>query len=167
MRMQQINPVSSAQQLQFLTFDLGSDAFGVDILKVREIRQWESVRSIPDAPEDVRGVLDLRGCIVPIVDLRKRLGGRDAAFSATTVVIIVMVDAPGPGDHLLGMVVDAVSDVMDVDPGDVRAAPDNMLGINSTVLAGMVSRDDGMVVLLNIDALFEGSLRDVRSAVNE
>jgi len=137
---------------QFLTFYLGEEAYGVDILRVQEIRGWEAVRSLPDAPQYVKGVLDLRGTIVPIVDLRMRFGNTDPNYESTTVVIIVSV---GEGDtsHLVGVVVDGVSDVLDASEAEIKAPPKMGATIKQRYLRGMVSLDRGMVVLVDIDTM--------------
>ncbi len=137
---------------QFLTFYLGEEAYGVDILKVQEIRGWESVRSLPDAPRYVKGVLDLRGIIVPIVDLRLRFGNPAPSYESTTVVIIVAV---GQGDaaHLVGVVVDGVSDVLDADRAEIKPPPRLAGAISQPYLQGMVSLDHGMVILVDVDSM--------------
>ena len=140
---------------QFLSFYLGGEVYGVDILRVREIRGWETARSLPDAPAYVKGVLDLRGTIVPVIDLRVRFGLPDPEYSATTVVIVMSVrDAQG-GVRVIGAVVDAVSDVMDIAGPDIKPAPRLGGCIGSSYLNGMVTVADGMVILLDIDQLFD------------
>lgn len=146
---------------QFLTFYLGKEAYGVDILKVQEIRGWEAVRPLPDAPEFVKGVLDLRGIIVPIVDLRLRFGNTAPEYESTTVVIIVAVGT-GPDAHLVGVVVDAVSDVLDASEAEIKPPPRLAGSINQRYLLGMVSLERGMVVLVDIDnMLSEKELADL------
>ena len=104
---------------QYLSFRVGADDYAVDILRVQEIRGWETVRPLPDAPEYVKGVLDLRGTIVPIIDLRVRFGNRDPEYRSTTVVIILAV-SHGDGLHLVGVVVDGVSDVLDAGQTEIK-----------------------------------------------
>lgn len=139
---------------QFLSFTLGGDEYGIDILRVQEIRGWEKVRALPDSPDYVRGVLDLRGTIVPIVDLRRRFGLDCGACTPTTVVIILSV-CPSPDSvQLVGAVVDGVSDVLDVGAAQIRPAPQIGTPINRRYLHGMFSNERGMVVLINVDVLF-------------
>jgi purine-binding chemotaxis protein CheW len=135
---------------QFLTFYLGNEAYGVDILRVQEIRGWETVRALPDAPEYVKGVLDLRGIIVPIVDLRLRFGNESPVYESTTVVIIVAV-GQGDSSHLVGVVVDGVSDVLDASDSEIKPPPRLAGSISQRYLHGMVSLERGMVVLVDID----------------
>ena len=137
---------------QVLTFVLGKETYGVDILRVQEIRGWSSVTKIPHAPPHVLGVLNLRGSIVPIVDLRMRFSLDRAEYTAVTVIIVVAVmSAAGRRDF--GVVVDGVSDVVDVNIEEVKAAPD--LGSRSATdyIRGLVPVSDRMVVLLDIDRL--------------
>ena len=153
MQAQQASNSPALREGQYLTFFLGGEAFGVDILRVQEIRGWEPVRPIPDAPAQVKGVLDLRGTIVPIIDLRMRFGNAEPEYEPTTVVIIVSVQA-GDGDpQLVGMVVDGVSDVLDTANHAIKPPPLSVGGIGRSYLVGMVSLDEGMVVLVDVDGI--------------
>ena len=140
---------------QYLSFRIGTDDYAVDILRVQEIRGWQKVRALPDSRGYVKGVLDMRGIIVPIVDLRIRFGNSQPSYSGTTVVIVVSVDREAGGSQLIGAVVDSVSDVLEVDPSDLRQPPELGGAVNRQYLDGMVSREHGMVVLLNLDRLFD------------
>jgi len=145
---------------QFLTFELGSETYGVEILRVREIRGWTSVTKIPHAPAHVLGVLNLRGSIVPVVDLRMRFELERAEYTKVTVIIVLSVHAPN-GRREVGVVVDGVSDVVDVDAEGVKKAPD--LGTRSATeyIRGLVSVTDRMVVLLDIDRLIGNQFTDL------
>jgi purine-binding chemotaxis protein CheW len=142
------------QSGQYLSFRVGSDDYAVDILRVQEIRGWEKVRALPDSREYVKGVLDMRGTIVPIIDLRIRFGQEDPTYLPTTVVIVVSVEKPAAGRQLVGAVVDSVSDVLDVSSSDLKPAPELGGGDNRHYLDGMVSLERGVVVFLNLDRLF-------------
>ena len=142
------------QRSQYLSFRVGTEDYAVDILRVQEIRGWEKVRALPDTREFVKGVLDMRGIIVPIIDLRVRFGISEPAYSSTTVVIVVSVERGDGGRQLIGAVVDSVSDVLDVDTSDLRSPPELEGAANRHYLEGMVSLERGMVVLLNLDRLF-------------
>ena len=144
----------NADEGQYLSFSLGGEEYGVDILKVREIREWQPVRPLPDTPEYVKGVVDLRGVVVPVIDLRIRFGLEKVEYTPTTVMIVLSTNAPG-GDRVFGLVVDAVSDVLDVLPDKIRPAPDLGSRINTRYILGMVSREQRMVILLEMDRLFE------------
>lgn len=147
---------------QFLSFTLGTDDYAVDILRVQEIRGWEKVRALPDSPDYVKGVLDLRGTIVPIFDLRIRFGDPSPSYSATTVVIVVSVDLGNGRQNLVGAVVDGVSDVLDIARAECKDPPAIGSRINQRYLDGMVTLPRGMVILLDIDKLFDqNELNDV------
>ena len=137
---------------QVLTFVLGNETYGVDILRVQEIRGWSAVTKIPHAPSHVLGVLNLRGSIVPIVDLRMRFSLDRAEYTAVTVIIVVSVmSAAGRRDF--GVVVDGVSDVVDVNTEEVKAAPDLGARGATDYIRGLVPVSERMVVLLDIDRL--------------
>lgn len=147
-------PVTSTGEAshQVLTFVLGKETYGVDILRVQEIRGFSAVTKIPHAPPHVLGVLNLRGSIVPIVDLRMRFSLDRAEYTAVTVIIVVSVMSSA-GRRDFGVVVDGVSDVVDVDTEEVKAAPD-LGGRGATdYIRGLVPVADRMVVLLDIDRL--------------
>ena len=150
---------------QYLSFHLGAEDYAVDILRVQEIRGWEKVRSLPDSEDYVKGVLDLRGTIVPIIDLRIRFGERDPEYKATTVVIVMAIDLGESRQHLVGAVVDGVSDVLDIDRNDLKPPPNIGGAVSRRYLEGMVSLPRGMVILLDLDRLFDpselASLRDL------
>ena len=139
---------------QYLSFRVGSDDYAIDILRVQEIRGWEKVRALPDSRDYVKGVLDMRGTIVPIIDLRIRFGDPAPTYSTTTVVIVVSVNKGDKGRQLIGAVVDSVSDVLDVNASNLKPAPQIGCAVNRSYLDGMVSLPRGMVVLLNLDKLF-------------
>jgi purine-binding chemotaxis protein CheW len=140
---------------QYLSFRLGQDDYAVDILRVQEIRGWENVRSLPDAQGYVKGVLDLRGTIVPIIDLRIRFATGEPEYAPTTVVIVLSMVGSDGRSHLVGAVVDGVSDVLNVDAGDLKAPPEFGGAVSRRYLDGMVSLERGMVILLDIDRLFD------------
>jgi purine-binding chemotaxis protein CheW len=146
-----------AQTRQVLTFVLGAQTYGVDILRVQEIRGWSAVTKIPQAPAHVLGVLNLRGSIVPIVDLRMRFNLERAEYTPITVIIVLSV-LTGSSRRDFGVVVDGVSDVVDVNDADMRAAPE--LGSRGTTsyISGLVTLQERMVVLLDIDRLIGADL---------
>ena len=139
---------------QFLSFLLGDEAYGVDILRVQEIRGWTPVRALPDVPDYVKGVLDLRGVIVPVIDLRTRFNLARQDYAPTTVVIILSIRGEAETGRLVGAVVDAVSDVLDVVADALRPAPKLGCCVGSRYLTGMVTVNGRMVVMLDADRLF-------------
>ncbi|MEP7068112.1 MAG: chemotaxis protein CheW [Usitatibacter sp.] len=138
---------ANAKRDEFLSFRLGSEEYAIDILQVREIRACEPVTRIANAPAFFKGVISLRGAIVPIVDLRVRLG-HEAGFGAATVTIILNL-----ADRLIGIVVDAVSDVVALLPGDVRPAPDFNGAIDAAFIRGLAPLEGRMLILVDIARL--------------
>ena len=145
---------------QVLTFELGSETYGVEILRVREIRGWTPVTKIPHAPSHVLGVLNLRGSIVPVVDLRMRFALERAEYTKVTVIIVLSVNAAA-GRREIGVVVDGVSDVVDVDAANVRQAPDLGSSFATEYIRGLVPVANRMVVLLDIDRLIGSQLSNL------
>ncbi|MEI6413101.1 MAG: chemotaxis protein CheA, partial [Pseudomonadota bacterium] len=137
---------------QYLTFSLAEEAYGVDILRVQEIRGWEAVTRLPNTPAYVKGVLNLRGAIVPVFDLRQRFDLPWQPYGKDTVVIVLRA-VGHKGMRSIGVVVDGVSDVLNANPGDLRAAPDFGTKISTEFIAGLASQGDSMVMLLDVDKL--------------
>jgi purine-binding chemotaxis protein CheW len=135
---------------QYLTVNLANEEYGIDILAVREIRGWTSVTRIPQAPGYVLGVLNLRGAIVPVLDLRLRFGLSREEYTGTTVTVIITV-----AGRLFGIVVDAVSDVLDVEQNNVRPVPDMGTAVDTEYLKGLTSIGERMVLLLDADKLLQ------------
>ena len=157
--------VSEASR-QVLTFVLGGETYGVDILRVQEIRGWSPVTKIPHAPAHVLGVLNLRGSIVPIVDLRMRFALGRAEYTAITVIIVMSVVTPA-GRRDIGVVVDGVSDVVDLDSTEIKPAPELGARGATDYILGLASITDRMVVLLDIDRLIGRDLSVMAGAVGE
>lgn len=140
---------------QVLTFVLATEHYGVDILRVQEIRGWSSITKIPHAPSHVLGVLNLRGSIVPIVDLRMKFALERAEYTPTTVTIVLSI-ATASGARNVGVVVDAVSDVKDVNRTEVKPAPE-LMGYSATEhILGLLALEGQMTMLLDIDRLIGG-----------
>lgn len=135
---------------QYLTVNLAQEEYGIDILAVREIRGWTPVTRIPQAPHYVLGVLNLRGAIVPVLDLRLRFGLSREDYNATTVTVVVTV-----AGRLFGVVVDAVSDVLDVENSHLRPVPDMGTAVDTEYLKGLTSIGERMVLLLDADKLLQ------------
>lgn len=137
---------------EFLTFRLAAEEYGIDILRVQEIRSYEVPTRISQAPDFMRGVVNLRGVIVPIIDLRLKLGCTQAdgtvRYDDFTVVVVLNV-----GGHVVGAVVDAVSDVLAVKPEEIRPAPTMNAAVDTSYITGLVSTGQRTVILLDIVAL--------------
>ncbi|MCF6282934.1 MAG: chemotaxis protein CheW [Candidatus Polarisedimenticolaceae bacterium] len=139
---------------QYLSFTLGDEDYGVDILRVREIKGWEVVRTLPDMPDSIKGVLDLRGVIVPIIDLRTRFNVENVEYTPTTVTIVLTVKV-GEKEQVMGVVVDSVSDVLDIAVRDLKPAPNLGRRVNTRFIKGMVTFGERIVVLLDVDKLMD------------
>lgn len=143
---------------EFLTFTLGDENYGVDILRVREIRGWEKIRELHDTPAFVKGVLDLRGSIVPIVDLRIRFNVENYKYTDTTVIIVLAI---GDEAGMMGVVVDSVSDVLSINPREIKKTPSLGSKINTDYIRGMYTSDEQMVMLVETDKLLDTETFDV------
>jgi len=149
---------------QYLTFMLADEEYGVDILRVQEIKCWEEVTDIPNTPDFIKGVMNLRGAIVPIIDLRLRFSMESAEYDTQKTVVIVLKVLNEKGERTIGVVADAVSDVCNVLPDELRVAPDFGGAINIEFIRGLASVNDKMVILLNIDHLInQGVLQQVQA----
>ncbi len=133
---------------EYLTFRLDQEEYGIDILKVQEIRGYEKPTRIANAPEFIKGVVNLRGTIVPIVDMRLKFNCAQAEYNTFTVVIILNLRS-----RIVGIVVDSVSDVMELAPENVKAAPEIDSSIDSSAVVGLGSVGERMLILLDIEKL--------------
>jgi len=144
-----LHPASPAPAApdEFLTFTLGQEEYGVDILKVQEIRGYDTVTRIPEAPDFIKGVINLRGTIVPVVDMRLKFR-LPAGYNEFTVMIILNV-----ARRVVGMVVDGVSDVMQLTPQQIRPAPEFGAGVNTRFITGIGALEQRMLILIDIEKL--------------
>ena len=151
---------------QFLSFLLAGEEYAVDILRVREIRGWEGATPIPNTPPHVKGMINLRGAIVPIVGLRERFGLEAAEYGPTTVVVVLQVMGSDKA-RTMGVVVDAVSDVHDVPEDNIRPPPELGASAPTDFIAGLATTQDRMIILLNIDRLLGSAIRTDAEATEE
>lgn len=135
---------------QYLTFSIGDEDYGVKILSVQEIRGWEEVARVPNTPSYVKGVLNLRGNAVPVIDMRMRMNEKDPQYDNTTVVIILRAKLKG-NERIAGIVVDDVSDVMNARSDEIRKTPDFGERVNTEFIKGLVDVGGNMVMLFDID----------------
>lgn len=140
--------VVGAAVRQFLTFTIGDEEYGVDIMVVREVKGWTETTRLPNAPHYVRGVMNLRGIIIPIFDLRARFTGVLTQPDAKHVVIILAM-----GDRNIGILADTVSDILTVAEHDIKAAPETETQVDRRFVSGLIAVDSRMVVVLEIDKL--------------
>jgi len=133
---------------QFLTFSLGQEEYGIELLKVQEIKGYSAITPIPNTPPHIKGVMNLRGAVIPIVDLRIRFAMEAIEYTQFHVIIVINV-----GTKVMGLLVDAVSDVLNVVPEDIRPAPDFGAHADTRFISGMASAGDKVAVLLDIETL--------------
>lgn len=137
---------------EFLAFKIANEEYGVDILRVQEIRSYEKPTTIANAPEHLKGVVNLRGVIVPIIDLRIKLGVSDVQYNHLTVVIVLTI-----GQRVIGVVVDGVSDVLTLEPSQLRPVPALDSNFDPEHLLAIGSVDDRMLILLDIEKFLANS----------
>jgi len=142
---------------QYLTFMLAGEEYGVDILRVQEIKGWDKVTRMPHTPDYVLGVINLRGAIVPILDLRRRFGLEAIDFGPTTVVIVMRVGS-GRDERTVGVVVDAVSEVYNVETSDTKPPPDVCGSVDTIFVKALATVEEKMLILLDIDRLIGNSI---------
>ncbi len=134
---------------QFITFTINNEEYGTPILKVQELRGWMKTTPLPNTPDYVKGVTNLRGNIVPVFDLRARFSGEHTKVTNRHVVVIVEVK-----QRTIGLLVDAISDILTIDEADIQLPPEIDMGIEAQYIDGLVSAGERMVALINIDKLF-------------
>lgn len=137
---------------QYLMFNLGGDTYGVGIHAIREILEYPGVTAIPLAPAFLRGVINLRGAVVPVLDLSVRFGRAATAINRRTCIVIVEV-SQGSDISLLGVIVDGVTEVREVEPGQVEPQPQFGSGLRADFVAGMLRREQGFIPILDISAV--------------
>lgn len=147
----------STDGCQYLTFTLGEEHYGVDILRVQEIKGYTAVTRIPNTPDSIKGVLNLRGTIVPIIDLRAKFGMEKIDYTRFTVIVVVVVK-----DRVMGIIVDAVSDVLNIPKKDIQPTPQFGTAVDVSFISGIGKCGDKLVALLDIDQIL--SLRELEQA---
>jgi len=136
---------------QYLTYTVGKEEYGIKILSVREIRGWEPVARVPNTPAYIKGVLNLRGTAVPVVDMRIRMNITDPVYDSTTVLIVLRATING-AERVAGIVVDSVSDVMNAQTGDIRKTPDFGKNADTEFILGLADVDGKMINLFDVDS---------------
>ncbi|GGI18604.1 chemotaxis protein CheW [Oxalicibacterium faecigallinarum] len=143
---------SSNASLEFLAFTLGREEYGIDIQKVQELRGYEAVTRIANAPDFLKGVINLRGTIVPIIDMRIKFSLGEPTYDQFTVVIILNI-----AGRIMGMVVDSVSDVLTLTPDQVKPAPEMGSAVSADYLIGLGTIEERMLILVDIDQLMHSN----------
>lgn len=144
---------ASGPARQFISFTIGEEEYGIDIIAIREIKGWTPTTALPEMPAHMRGVIDLRGSIIPILDLRARFGGTLTEAGSRHVIMVVNVDG-----HDLGILVDAVADILTVTPDRIQPVPELDHSGRAEALSGIVAVDGRMVALLDLPHLLSHSL---------
>jgi purine-binding chemotaxis protein CheW len=144
-----VSQASAADRQQYVAFELGDRLYGVEITSVREIRQWSRATELPNQPHYGRGVLDIRGEVVPVHDLRARFGGPMVEVTDSHVVLIVLIR-----NMSMGILVDAVSDIIDLSAADMRPVPEGARDAEHETISHLANHDDRMIALINLSALF-------------
>ena len=143
---------ATAQKAEFLTLRLGAEEYGIDILRVQEIRSYEEPTRIANAPSFIKGVVNLRGVIVPVVDLRIKLGCNTVEYNGLTVVVVLNVHG-----RVVGAVVDSVSDVLELSQDLIKPAPEMNTTVDTSFITGIASVGERMLILMDIDALMSSA----------
>ena len=150
--------LSTTEGSQFLTFTLQDEEFGIEILRVQEIKGLSRITPIPNMPAYIRGVMNLRGTVVPIIDLRAKFAMPESEYNQFTVIIVVTI-----GEKVVGLVVDAVSDVLNVADDNVESAPDIGEEADTSFMTGIAKSGDRLITLLNMDELVDVESVSVQS----
>jgi purine-binding chemotaxis protein CheW len=137
---------------EYLTFRLGAEEYGIDILRVQEIRSYEEPTRIANSPHFIKGVVNLRGVIVPVVDLRIKLGCESVEYNGFTVVIVLNVKG-----RVVGAVVDSVSDVLELAKDQINQAPEMSTTVDTTFITGIASVGERMLILMDIESLMSSA----------
>ncbi len=137
-------------ELQLVSFNIGSEEFGVDILKVQEINRMVEITKVPQAPHYVEGVINLRGKVIPIVDLRKRFNLELKEHDKNTRIVVVDING-----NIMGMIVDAVSEVLRLDAGTIEPPPEIVTGVNAEYIKGVAKLDDRLLIFLDLSKVID------------
>ena len=140
---------------QYLTFVLDEEVFAVDVARVREILEMPTITKVPQVPDYMRGVINLRGCVVPVIDLHMKFGMQQAEQTVNTCIIVVEVDMDGE-NIVLGALADSVQEVIEIEPSRIEAAPHIGTHLRTDFLKGMGKHNERFVMILDIDKVFSG-----------
>ncbi len=153
---------------QYLSFNLGDEYFALDVANVREILEFTTVTKVPQTPEFMRGVINLRGSVVPVLDMRLKFGMSETNRTVNTCIIVVEVSLDGD-TTILGALVDSVQEVFELEPGQIEPAPKIGTQLKTEFIKGMGKRDDQFIIILDIDRVFSSEElalgREMREAV--
>jgi purine-binding chemotaxis protein CheW len=150
----------SEKEGKYLTFTLAKEDYGIGILKVKEIIGMMPITKVPRCPDFVRGVINLRGKVIPVLDLRMRFGVDASEYTERTCVVVVEVDS-GSGNHMVGLIVDSVSEVLNIKSEDIEETPGFGKKINTDYILGMAKMSGGVKILLDIDKVLNEKEKSV------
>ncbi|MEW6051588.1 MAG: chemotaxis protein CheW [Candidatus Zixiibacteriota bacterium] len=142
--------VANSGELQLVSFNIGSEEFGVDILKVQEINRMVEITRVPQAPEYVEGVINLRGRVIPIIDLRKRFNLQQKEYDKSTRIVVVDINGT-----IMGMIVDAVSEVLRLPASTIEVPPGIVTGVNADYIKGVAKLDDRLLIFLDLSRVID------------
>jgi len=145
-----------SEATQYLTFVLEEEVFAVDVARVREILEMPAITKVPQVPDFMRGVINLRGCVVPVIDLHLKFGMPVAVQTVNTCIIVVEIDMDGES-IVLGALADSVQEVIEIDPSQIEAAPHIGTHLKTEFLKGMGKHNERFVMILDIDKVFSGA----------
>ena len=146
----------------YLTFTLGEEVFSVDVSKVREVLEYTKITKVPKVPEFMRGVINLRGTVVPVIDLKLKFGMGVTKDTIDTVIVVMEVALNEAKElTVLGMLTDSVQEVIDMEPDSIEPAPHVGASVNTDFIKGMGKRNGNFIIILNIDKVFEGKELEV------
>lgn len=137
----------------YLAFELSKDIFALDVLQVREILEYNTVTRIPQMPGYIKGVINLRGSVVPVIDMREKFGLEQSEITVDTCIIVVEVEIDGEAS-VIGALVDSVQEVFELEPDEIEPAPRMGTRLNTKFIKGMGRRDEEFVIILDIDKVF-------------
>lgn len=147
---QEKKTVIAGEELQLVSFTIGTEEFGVDILKVQEINRMVEITKVPQAPHYIEGVINLRGKIIPIIDLRKRFGLEIKSYDKNTRIVVVDI-----GGTIMGMIVDAVSEVLRLNSATIEAPPEMVTGVNTDYIKGVAKLEDRLLIFLDLSKVID------------
>jgi purine-binding chemotaxis protein CheW len=142
--------IAASDELQLVSFNIGTEEFGVDILKVQEINRMVEITKVPQAPRYVEGVINLRGKVIPIVDLRKRFNLELKEHDKNTRIVVVDI-----GGNIMGMIVDSVSEVLRLPANTIEPPPEIVTGVNSEYIKGVAKLDDRLLIFLDLSKVID------------
>ena len=146
---------TAGESVQFLSFTIDENEYAVDIMSVREVKGWTETTRLPNSPDYMRGVLNLRGIVVPIFDLRMRFGMGETSATEKHVIIILAV-----GERTVGILVDAVSDILTINSAEIKPAPSSEVALDEQFVDGLIAVEERMVVVLVMEKLLNNNLLD-------